>query len=605
MERIWGAQMALVPQDPLSSLNPSLTIRQQMTELLQRHQNLTRPQAYHRTLELLTSVNLPDPNRVAASYPHQLSGGQQQRVMIALSLSTDPALLILDEPTTSLDVTTEAAMLDLFRRLINDHQTAALYVSHNLGVVARISDRVAVLYAGELVEDASTVELYQQALHPYTQGLLDSVPRLGLNKASQTLPSMSGSIPSLRAIPSGCVFAPRCPIAVERCFEERPSLDVLDSGRKVRCHRWPEIQQGTLVDHKRTATEGHHAAPTALINPKKPILAVKNLQKHFANRRLLSDWLNGEPPSVVKAVDDVSFEIPAGQTLALVGESGSGKTTVSRMVMALLADSGGQMELFGVALPAQLKHRDLDTLRQLQMVFQNPEEALNPYFTVAESLRRPLQILNGLSRAEASQRIPGLLDMVRLPAEFAHRLPGQLSGGEKQRVAIARAFAVQPQLVVCDEPVSALDVSVQAAVLNLLNDLQRQQGSAYLFISHDLAVVSYLADHIAVIYLGQLMESGPTAALLSPPYHPYTEALLSAVPQPDPTHQGQEIRLAGDIPSATNTPSGCPFHTRCPRFVGQVCIDERPPWRTVSPGHRIRCHIPTAELQAAQDEIVS
>ncbi len=601
MEHIWGLRTNLVPQDPFLSLNPSIRIGEQIAETLRHHQHLGRAEAHRRTLELLRSVRLPDPERVAVSYPHQLSGGMQQRVVIAMALSTDPALLVLDEPTTALDVTTEATILDLLRDLMAEHNTATLYVSHNLGVVARISDRVTVLYAGELVEDAATVDLYTQPLHPYTQGLLDSVPRVGRNKSSNPLPYMPGSIPALDDLPPGCVFAPRCPLAIEQCHRKRPPLEHPVSGRSVRCHRWSEILAGEISARWAVAQSAN--GKEAVIERGTPALHIKLLKQYFPVGRTLLDFLSRKPQQMVKAVDGVNLDVRRGKTLGLVGESGSGKTTLSRAVMALVEKTSGDIELLDVPLPAKLTQRNLDTLRQLQMVFQSPEEALNPYLTVEQTLRRPLMTLLGLSRAQADAQVATLLQMVRLPENFAHRPPAQLSGGEKQRVAIARAFAASPELVVCDEPVSALDVSVQAAILNLLNELQTEKHSSYLFISHDLAVVSYLADDIAVIYLGELVEVGRTEDVLHPPYHPYTEALLSAVPLPDPTVKQATIRLEGNVPSPTNIPPGCRFHTRCPRHLGNICVTQRPPWQTAENGHRIQCHIPLEELQEIQEPI--
>ncbi len=603
MRAVWGRRMNLVPQDPLSSLNPSIRVGEQIAEILRQQLALSRPEAERRVTALLESVQIADPERVARSYPHQLSGGMQQRVMIAMALSTDPRFLALDEPTTGLDVTTEATVLDLVRDLIRRRDTAALYISHDLGVVAGIADRVAVLYAGELVEDAATEDLYRQPLHPYTQGLLDSVPRLGQSKRAVQLTSMRGQIPSLADLPSGCVFAPRCPLAVDRCWEERPQLETPDvdgAPRRVRCHRWEEVYRGTASAERRpvSAAEGVEERRDGL-----PALALRGLKKHFRFRGALLDRLKGRPTPAVRALDGVDLTIRRGETLGLVGESGSGKSTLARCVVGLEEASSGEMELLEVALPRSLSERGRQTLQQLQMVFQNPQEALNPYMTVGQTLRRTLRKLGRLSAADAQAEARRLLRLVRLGEEYVDRLPAQLSGGEKQRVAIARAFAARPELVLCDEPTSALDVSVQARILNLLNDLQRAGNSAYLFISHDLSVVGYLADVVGVIYLGRLMEVGRTEALLAPPYHPYTEALLSSIPLLDPSQREARVRVQGDIPSATDVPSGCPFHTRCPRYLGAVCKAETPPWRETGDGHRIYCHIPLDELRRIQQPI--
>jgi peptide/nickel transport system ATP-binding protein len=515
--------------------------------------------------------------------------------LIATALSLEPRLLVLDEPTTGLDVTTEAAILDLFRDLIASRNTAALFVTHDLGVVAHICDRVAVLYAGELVEDAPTEQLYAQPLHPYTRGLLDSVPRLGQHKDRELLSGIQGQIPPLSDRPTGCIFAPRCPVALDVCHAERPPLDSPTPERTVRCHRWPEILSGE-IDPSQPAPD---AASTAE-RRNGALLQIEDLRVYFGKERRM-----GGPPNVVKAVDGVDLELGRGQTLGLVGESGSGKTTLARAVVGLVERTGGEIELLDLPLSRSLNRRDIDVLRHLQMVFQNPEEALNPYLTVRESLSRPLIRLLGHSQQRADAEVATLLEAVRLSSEYADRLPSQLSGGEKQRVAIARAFASSPDLLLCDEAVSALDVSVQASILNLLNALQLDFNSSMIFISHDLSVVTYLADKVAVMYLGNLMEIADADTILHPPYHPYTEALLSAISVPDPEIKQEQIRLSGDVPSQLHRPTGCPFHTRCPRYLGDICREQTPPWRVdEETGDRIFCHIPLDELRAIQQDVV-
>jgi peptide/nickel transport system ATP-binding protein len=634
MRRIWGAQMALVPQDPLSSLNPSIQIGEQLAEPLRYHMGLSRRQAAGRVLDLLEMVRVPDPARVASSYPHQISGGMQQRAMIAMALSTEPRLLILDEPTTALDVTTQAAILDLVRELIHGRETAALYVTHNLGVVARICDRVSVLYAGDLVEDAAVGDLFNRPVHPYTQGLLASVPRLGDNKRAVQLQAIPGRIPSLRerladqSSAAGCIFTPRCPLAVERCSVERPVLEdphpihepadrSSPSGRLVRCHRWPDIVGGESGRAFHLEQPDQGGLPAGVEPDLRPVLSLDDLQVHFALRRSAGEVFSGQSSQTVKAVDGVDLTLKRGQTLGLVGESGSGKTSLARAIIGLEEATGGRMTLLSMELPSGLPDRTRGMMQQLQIVFQNPEEALNPYLTVGETLRRPFMILRQMSRQEADEAVIDLLAAVRLPAGYTQRLPHQLSGGEKQRVAIARAFAANPELLISDEPVSALDVSVQASILNLLNELQAERGSSNLFISHDLAVVGYLADVIAVIYAGNLMEVARADDLFRPPYHPYTEALLSAIPQPDPEVEQEAIRLQGDVPSQVDIPGGCPFHPRCPRFLGDICTTETPPWREVADeadpaetqdrpaSKRIFCHIPLAELKRQQSSPIS
>ncbi len=605
LQAFWGREISLVPQNPSASLNPSLRVGEQVAELLRRHTGLEGAALHREIVELLDQVRIGDPERVARSYPHQLSGGMQQRAMIAMALSTSPKLLVMDEPTTGLDVTTEAAVLDLIDELIAERETSMLYISHDLGVVARVADRVAVLYAGELVETAATAALYAKPLHPYTQGLLDSVPRLGERKGAVRLSSMKGRIPAPSERPGGCVFAPRCPVAVERCHQERPRIDAASAlgasgDRHVRCHRWSEIARGEVRPHQRVASSSETEASTPTPAGDAPVLATNGLRVHFPVKRVLNEVVRRRPAQLVKAVDGVDLAIREGETLGLVGESGSGKTTLARAVLGLVPPTRGDIALQGTALAPTLQGRDLDVVRHLQLVSQNPEEALNPYQTIRDILQRPLQRLQGKPKGEARRDVDRLLDWVRLGPEYAPRLPAQLSGGEKQRVAIARAFAARPDLVVCDEPTSALDVSVQARILNLLTDLQADGGGAYLFISHDLAVVGYLADTIAVVYLGQLMDVGRRATFFEPPFHPYTEALLSSVPLLDPTRASRRVHLTGEIPSPTDVPSGCPFHTRCPRYLGKVCEAETPPVRETSDGRRIACHIPLEDLERDQ-----
>jgi peptide/nickel transport system ATP-binding protein len=525
----------------------------------------------------------------------------QQRVMIAMALSTEPSLLVLDEPTTALDVTTQATILDLFRDLIAERDTAVLYVTHNLGVVAQICDRVAVLYAGELVENAHTSDLFHEPLHPYTQGLIDSVPQLGDNKRSVELQAIPGQIPPLGKRPPACIYTDRCPLVIDICREEKPPLDRPAEGRRVRCHRWPEIRDGAI---SATGSTGAEAVPGIVAGDgERPLLSVDDVAVHFDITRSLAEVLTGQTPEKVYAVDGVDLTLPRQQTLGLVGESGSGKTTLARAIVGLEETTGGTIELLEMELPSGLSQRTLEMMRHLQIVFQNPEDALNPYLTVGQSLRRPLMRMRGLKKEEADEAVAQLLSDVRLPPDYASRLPSQLSGGEKQRAALARAFAANPDLLIADEPVSSLDVSVQASILNLIASLQEEHDSAVLFISHDLAVVAYLSDQVAVIYAGHLMEVADAGTLLEPPYHPYTEALLSAIPLIDPDAEQKQIRLEGDVPSQIGRISGCPFHPRCPRFIGDICVEETPPWQVTPGGDRIFCHIPLAALRQEQERV--
>ena len=611
MRRLWAGRIKLVPQNAAAALNPSIKIGRQVIEALKAAEGASDAEACADMLRVFHDVNLVDPERVAERYPHELSGGMQQRVAIAMALICNPELLIMDEPTTGLDVTTEAVILDLLRRLIAERDTSVLYITHNLGVVAQLCERVLVLYAGEIMEDAAVADLFADARHPYTLGLINSVPKPGQNKSRARLQSIIGNPPALARQPPGCVFAERCPLVIDRCREDKPPLEVLEGGRLTRCHRWEEVSlnpnpspvnsEGLHPDNVAlpALSEGTAASPDDGGAPG-VLMRVSDLSKRFSVPRSLQDWLQRRQPTPIRAVDGVDLQLRAGRTLGLVGESGSGKTTLARVIIGLEERSGGELNLLGMDVRNSVRARSPDVLAKLQMVFQNPQNSLNPYLTVRQTLRRPLIKLRGLSGAAADAEALRLLKRVSLRAEYAERYPDELSGGEKQRVAIARAFAAEPDLVICDEPVSALDVSIQSAVLNLLADLQDEQGCSYLFISHNLSAVGYLADRIAVMYLGQLFEIGDAAELFQLPYHPYTEALVSAIPVADPQRRTERILLSDDLPSAQNLPSGCRFHTRCPRKVGDICVTEEPPWREGERSHFIRCHIPLEELSVLQ-----
>ncbi|MCI0709303.1 MAG: ABC transporter ATP-binding protein [Chloroflexi bacterium] len=603
MQKLWGNTMFMVPQNPFSSLNPSIRIGEQIAEILRVHTNLSRHEISQRVLKVLNQVRLPDPEKIMRRYPHELSGGQQQRVVLAMGFVTSPQLLLLDEPTTSLDVTTEAVILDLVRDLIEEMDTGAVYVTHNLGVVAQLCERVTVMYAGEIMEDSSVQELYAKPLHPYTIGLLASIPRFGQTKYDAPLHTIPGRPPGLGNHPLACVFADRCPVAIDICRTEKPSLETVLVNRRVRCHRWQEIASGELV------VEQEYSSDLAITRREETenLLTIQNLTKHFNVRRdfvdVVTQFFDGDSTvEKIKAVNGVNLSIQRGHTLGLVGESGSGKTTLARVIIGLTNRTSGKIILKGVEIRDRVGTRRKETLKQLQMVFQNPQDSLNPYLSVGQAIKRPLLTLAGLSSSAAQQRAINLLEAVSLDASYMSRYPGELSGGEKQRVAIARAFASNPELIIADEPVSSLDVSVRSAVLNLLAHLQSEFDTAYLFISHDLADVTYLADFVAVMYLGEIFEVGYAADMGVAPMHPYTEALVSAIPVPDPRYEADEIRLRGDLPSPRNLPTGCLFHTRCPRKIGDICEQERPPWRDDGDDHFIKCHIPIDELIELQTE---
>ncbi len=573
--------VSMVYQDPGRALNPSIRVGNQLAEVFE-FAGLPRRESLDRSIAMLERVRIVDPRRVMERYPHQLSGGMQQRVSIAMALATNPALLILDEPTTGLDVTVEAEVLDLVEQLRGEFGTSILFISHNLAVVARVCERVGVLYAGKLVEEGPTQSVFNDPRHPYSVGLLRCLPRRGRRKDHGRLDTIPGFLPLPGSVLQGCIFADRCGLADDHCRAVEPALIDL-GGRASRCHyhdRAPDLPRVMAADAPATAKLPAGA---------KPILAIRNLSKTFES--------GGHK---VAALRDVNLDLMPGETLGLVGESGSGKTTLARLLLGLTApDKGGSITLDGDALPAALVGRSSKQVKQLQIVFQNPDSALNRSHTVRGLIGRAITKLAGIRGGDVVVRLLELTRVVRLADRYLTAKPRQLSGGLKQRVAIARAFAGDPRVVVCDEPTSALDVSVQAAILNLLADLQAMQGVSYVFISHDLGVVRYLADRIAVLYLGRLMQVGTAEQVFAGPYHPYTEALLSAIPTLD-GRQPERIRLTGEIPSAIDPPKGCVFHTRCPHKIGAICEAQEPPLAEIGPGDFVRCHIPAAELPRAQ-----
>jgi peptide/nickel transport system ATP-binding protein len=576
-----GDQIAMVFQDPSQALNPAVPVGRQIAEPLVRHRGLSRAAALRRAEELLAEVGMARPGEVALAYPHQLSGGMKQRALIAAALGCEPRLLVLDEPTTALDVTIEAQILDLLESLRTRLAIGLLFISHNLGVIERVCDEIAVLYAGRLIERAPAAALFDDPRHPYTRGLLGSLPRPDAGRARLT--PIPGEFPDLTQPPSGCIFAARCAQADPRCAEPQPALDF--GGRSARCWR-------AAAPIPVTEAPPVNPPPRAR-STERPLLVARNLTKTF---RLGGPFARNRVN--VNAVDHVSIRLMPREVLGLVGESGCGKSTLGRSVLRLVEpEQGATIQLLGHDFVAAGGRR-LRTLRKdAQMVFQNPDSSLNPRKTVRQTLRRSLR-LHAIARGKAiDRRVDELLTLVRLPTHYAERYPHQLSGGEKQRVSLARALATEPKLIVLDEPTSALDVSVQAAILNLLRDLRDELGLAYLLISHDLAVIGHLADRIAVMYRGALIELGPTESVLRPPYHPYTEALLSAVPVVGLRRHGTErIRLPGSLVGAA--PTGCRFSDRCPRRIGAIC-DTAPAMNMAAPDHAIRCHLPLTGLAAS------
>jgi peptide/nickel transport system ATP-binding protein len=594
----------MVYQDPMQALNPSMLLGDQMKEVLTVHRGMSDEEAQERCVKMLERVYMPDPANVMQRYPHQISGGQQQRVVIAMALLNNPALLIMDEPTTALDVTVEAAVLDLIAELRRDFDTAIMFITHNLGVVARVANRVGVMYAGEMVERATVEQIYHHPQHPYTQGLMRCVPRLGADKSTSLLYPIRGRVPPPNNRPAGCIYHPRCDYARDRCREERPSLRQLPSGTLVRCHFSEEIDPALW----KPSEELELPKAQAEAQVAEPILVVNNLKKYYpVSGSGLKDVLGLGRKRFVKALENVSFAVPKGKTLGVVGESGCGKSTLIKTLIGLEDATEGKAEFLGFDITGEIQQRDLRLIQEMQMVFQNPDSTMNPSYTIGQQIARPMLRFGTVPKDQVRSEVIRLLDAMRLGESYYDRLPRQLSGGEKQRVGIARALASRPDLVLCDEPVSALDVSVQAAILNLLMEVQHTLGTTLIFIAHDLSVVRFFSDYVAVMYLGQIVEIGPAEAIYSPPYHPYTEALLSAVPVPDPSVKVKHIRLEGTVPSAISPPSGCRFHTRCPRRSllpdPEVCQSE-PPWRSFGNQHRIYCHL-SAETLSSFDPVMT
>jgi peptide/nickel transport system ATP-binding protein len=588
LQKLRQNTVSMVYQEPGRALNPTIRVGRQVAEVFEIA-GVPRAEALDRGRAMLEKVRIADPGSVMNRYPHQLSGGMLQRVVIAMALAAEPSLLILDEPTTALDATVEAEVLDLIVALRNEFGTSLLFISHNLGVIVKMCDRVGVLYAGELVEEGGAREVFDNPRHPYTVGLLRCIPRRATLKAQSALDTIPGSLPAPGLVPEGCIFADRCGLVEDRCRTEAPPLYDAGAGHRSRCHFYERAQTLPRVTPPEQAT-----MMTDRRNGAGVLIRAADVSKTFN--------MDGE---TIHGLVGVSVELRAGETLGLVGESGSGKTTLARVLLGLTApDKGAEITLDGTELPATTNRRTREQEKALQIVFQNPDSALNRRHSVRRLISRSLSKLGGYSGQALDERLSKLISSVRLSERHLAMRPAQLSGGLKQRVAIARAFAGDPRIVVCDEPTSALDVSVQAAILNLLNDLQRREGVSYLFISHDLGVVRYLSDRIAVLYLGRVMEVGPAEQVFSGPHHPYTEALLSAVPTLEDTSK-ERIRLEGEIPSAANPPSGCVFHTRCPRYLGSICEETEPPLAESEPGHAIRCHIPIDELRRLQGGEVS
>jgi peptide/nickel transport system ATP-binding protein len=599
LRHIRGSQIAMIYQEPMASLNPAMKVGAQLAEVPMIHENMHQSDAMALARQIVADVRLPDPDRILQSFPHQLSGGQQQRIVIAMALMSKPALLILDEPTTALDVTVEAGIVDLVKDLGHKYGTSMLFISHNLGLILDVCDRLCVMYSGEAVETGNVAEVFDKMRHPYTQALFRSIPLPGADKNTHPLVAIPGNFPLPHERPNGCNFGPRCDYFVEgRCnATEIPMADAGGNRHQTRCLRQDEIDWNAPVKAGKTHVK---------IPPGKVVLKMEDLRKYYEVGG--GGVFGGGATKVVKANETLSFEAREGETLAIVGESGCGKSTFAKVLMGLETATSGKIMLYDRDIQSTpIQQRSTATVSGVQMVFQNPFDTLNPSMSVGRQIIRALEIFKfGKSDAERHARMLELLDLVKLPRAFAERMPRQLSGGQKQRVGIARAFAGGAKVVVADEPVSALDVSVQAAVTDLLMDIQRENRTTLLFISHDLSIVRYLSDRVMVMYLGHVVEMGTTDQVFSPPYHPYTEALLSAVPIADTRVEKKRIVLEGDIPSAMNPPPGCPFQTRCrwkSQVPGNLCDTVMPPVRVLEGEHQIKCHLPDAVLAGMEPVI--
>ncbi len=566
---------SMVYQDPVQAVNPVLKIGRQVAECFQLLGNVSKKESYEKAEQALVRVQIAAPKSVMDRYPHQLSGGMLQRVVIAMALASDPQLLVLDEPTTGLDATVEAEVLDLVRHLRDEIGAAVLLIAHNLGVIRTMCDRVGVMYAGRMVEEGTVDEVFDQPSHPYTKGLLNSIPRRGLQKTDRELFSIPGTAPQIGTALNTCVYIDRCPIVTDTCHSDVPPIVDRGDTHWTRCHFPDRISE--VPDPAKTDVV-HNVIDTQVIG-------VDGVSKTFRQR-------GGDVPALVSI--DLGFGV--GETLGLVGESGSGKSTLAKTMLGVHEpDEGGAITLRGRPMATKATGRNEESIRSIQMVFQNPDSALNRAWTVRRILTRAVTKLTGVSGDEANKKAEDIAEAMQLTKRHLDMRPRQLSGGLKQRVAIARAFAGDPDVVVCDEPTSALDVSVQAAILNLLAELQRDVKTSYLFISHDIGVVRYLSDRIAVMYVGRIVELASTDQMFDGPVHPYTEALLSAVPNVD-GEAADRIPLDGDIPSPANPPPGCVFHTRCHRFVPGLCDVSEPDLRDFGGGHMIKCHLEAEQL---------
>ena len=590
LEQIRGRKIAMIPQNAGQSLTPNLKIGYQIDEALRLHTNFNKFERDKKISELLNKVRLPSPETMAFRYPHELSGGQQQRVAVAMALAGKPDLLLLDEPTTGLDVTTQAHVLELLKFIAKDTGTSMVYVSHDLGAIAQVSDRIIVMYAGEIVLEGPARSILKSPIHPYTYGLLKSIPKLSLSGLPDSMP---GSQPQPGNIGRGCSFYDRCEIAEDKCKKNSPGLEYISELQtSVRCFNYKNLKK--LDDQVDSLTQKKNIKKNV-----NEILNLTDVSISYAKQKFLDQILN-KITDTNPTVKDINIEVKKGETIALVGESGSGKSTILKSIAGLLKTKDGKIKFENDrVLSSDLKKRDSNDLRAIQLIFQNPDESLNPNHTVEQILSQPLKLYFSLAGNELKKKVAELLNKVRLGEFYMTRYPRQLSGGEKQRVAVARAFAAKPDIILCDEVTSALDVSVQAAVLNLLQTLKEDFGTTYIFVSHDLAVVRAISDRVAVLYQGRLCEIGPSKNVYQFPSHPYTEVLLGAVLEPDPDIKPKLV--AEDIVEEKPPEKGCCFQGRCPRILGDKCKNETPPWQIGDNGNAIRCHISVEELKKNQN----
>ncbi len=581
MEHIRGRRIAMIFQEPQSSLNPVLSVGQQIAECLQWHFDLDEEQCHQRIIHLLNSVGIPDPQQRIKEYPHQLSGGMKQRVMIAMALAGEPELLIADEPTTALDVTIQAQILDLLKQIQKDTGMAILLISHDLAVVAQIADHVAVMYAGQIVETASRQQFFNTHQHPYTNKLFEALP--SEQKREQRLTVIKGNVPVLTQEFTGCRFVERCDYAWQHCHDVKPQW-YQQEGHGIRCHL---VDPGVDSKHA-VSNKADSVSPLSEVLPTdKTVLDIKALRVYFPIRKGLLQRVVGH----VRAVDGVTLSLKQAETVALVGESGCGKTTVGKGILQLVSVTSGEVNFQGQQLNAMSERQLKQHRSSLQIIFQDPYASMNPRMTVSQIIEEGMLAKHYKKDATAkTKRVDDLLQRVGLHTDIKHRYPHEFSGGQRQRLCIARALAADPEIIICDEPTSALDVSVQAQILNLLREIQHEFGLSYLFITHNISVVNYLAHRVAVMYLGRIVEQGNRDEVLNSPKHPYTQALLAAVPELDEDKQREIIRLEGELPSPANPPQGCHFHQRCSQVMAQ-CLETYPDTTNLSDTHEVRCFL--------------